>query len=75
MAKAKSLELYYNRKSKVLYVITPNQEAFFVTNDGHVGSTTFSRNVIVGGGGTYENARQVCELTPKTIRKISKVLE
>lgn len=77
MAK-KKIEVYYAGKSKTLYLRLPNGDSYFVTNSGAVGQTTGLANTIVRGslnsGSTYENAKLVCELTPKTIRQIKKVL-
>ena len=73
---AKNIEVYYAGKSKTLYVIMPDGESYFVTNSGKVGKTYGQRNVTVKSefGGSMENARMVCELTPSVIRKLNKVL-
>lgn len=78
MSKRK-IEVYYSKKSKTVYVMMPNGNAYFVTNDGHVGQTTGQRGVTIGNGpysgqSTFENARLVCELTPSNIRKVNKLL-
>lgn len=74
---SKKIEVYYSSKSKTLYVMLPDGSSYSVMSGGHVGQTYGTRNVIVhskSGGGSMENAKLVCELTPSVIRKVSKVL-
>ena len=78
MARSKKIEVYYNRTSRTLYVMTPDGQSYFVTNSGQVGKTVGTKHVVVGNrgtGGMYENASLVCELTPSVIRKLAKVLK
>jgi hypothetical protein len=74
MANKKKIEVYYAGKSKTLYLMLPNGDSYFVTNGGAVGKTHGQRGLKVSNflGGSYENSKLVCELTPKVIRQIKK---
>jgi len=80
-SKSKKIEVYYAGKSKNLYLILPNGDSYYVTNGGAVGKTIGNRNVRVWnkpgrlGNSNFENAKLVCELTPKMIRQIRKIVE
>jgi hypothetical protein len=75
MANKKKIEVYYAGKSKTLYLMLPNGDSYFVTNGGAVGKTTGLRNTRLSAGGMYENSKLVCELTPKVIRQIRKIVK